>query len=232
MFNSNGQINSKTNYKNILPPYAILPAIGYLVFLPVYFVTRMITAGQEHYDFRTGLDDAIPFIIGFIWIYVLAYLQWLIGYVVIAKSEREICETYFAAEVTGKIICGIIFITLPTIMIRPEIVGDGLSEWVTRGIYEVDAPTNLFPSIHCMESYIVTRAAFKSTMPRIYKVFMLIFTVLVCMSVILVKQHVAVDIIGGLIVAEISIQISKKLKFGRIYGVVGRLLHIKYYGTE
>ena len=47
-----------------------------------------------------------------------------------------------------------------------------------------------------------------------------ILSILICMSTVFVKQHVFVDIIGGIVVAEIGLFLSKKFNLGRAYDVV------------
>ena len=47
-----------------------------------------------------------------------------------------------------------------------------------------------------------------------------VLAILICMSTVFVKQHVFVDIIGGIVVAEIGLFLSKKFNLGRTYDVV------------
>ncbi len=100
-------------------------------------------------------------------------------------------------------------------MIRPEIVDGNVFDWMTSVIYQIDQPNNLFPSIHCLESWIIARAAFKQKKTsKAYAYVMLILTILVFASTVLVKQHVFVDIIGGIAVVEIGLFLSRKIGFG------------------
>lgn len=47
-----------------------------------------------------------------------------------------------------------------------------------------------------------------------------VLAILICMSTVFVKQHVFVDIIGGIVVAEIGLFLSKKFSLGRAYDAV------------
>ena len=47
-----------------------------------------------------------------------------------------------------------------------------------------------------------------------------VLAILICMSTVFVKQHVFVDIIGGIVVAEIGLFLSKTFNLGRAYDVV------------
>ena len=52
-------------------------------------------------------------------------------------------------------------------------------------------------------------------MPSWYKPFTLVFSLLVFASTVLLKQHLLIDIAGGILVAEVCIQIAARTKIGR-----------------
>ena len=96
-------------------------------------------------------------------------------------------------------------------MYRPVIENNNFFDFITLLIYRIDSPDNLFPSIHCLESYICLRSTFYiKKMPKIYKALMIIMTLLVFASTVTVKQHVVADICGAIIVGEFGIFVSKK----------------------
>lgn len=132
-----------------------------------------------------------------------------------------------ASEVIGKLTCVLIFILLPTTIIRPEVTGTGLTDAMVSWIYGADQPDNLLPSIHCMESWIVARGLMKTKAPKTAKLLMWCFTGLVCLSVVFVKQHIVLDIPCGILVAELAILISDKLDAPRIYGAIEKLIGVK-----
>ncbi len=204
------------NMRKILPKYSYIPIVLLFTFnMITYFGTKAINANMEHHTMEIFLDDLIPSWNFFIVFYVLAYLQWVVGFVMIARDSRELCYEYFAGEIIAKGICFLFFVLYPTMMIRPEIVDGNVFDWMTSVIYQIDQPNNLFPSIHCLESWIIARAAFKQKKTsKAYAYVMLILTILVFASTVLVKQHVFVDIIGGIAVVEIGLFLSRKIGFG------------------
>lgn len=110
-------------------------------------------------------------------------------------------------------------------MVRPEITSSGLMMSLVNLIYTLDAPVNLFPSIHCLESWLVFRGSLAcKKVSKAYKVIMFIFSVLVCLSTVFVKQHVVIDIIGGILVVEIGILISNKFNTGRLFYKIDSLV--------
>ena len=203
----------------ILPGYAFVPIIASVVLnVIVYFGSRIITVGMYHYDFSISIDKQLPFVAPMMVIYVLAYVHWIVGFIVIGRESRELCYEFMSAEQIAKLMCLLCFIAIPTTMVRPEITGSSFSDWLSKLIYMADSPDNLFPSIHCLESWIVCRGAMKcKKMGNTYKIIMFVGAVLVFASTLLVKQHVFVDVIGGIGVVEIGLLLSKKLNVSRIY---------------
>lgn len=195
-----------------------MPLLTALIFnCLTFWGTRLFTNGAVHYDLSTALDRAIPFVPAFIAVYVLAFIQWVAGYVVICRESPERCYRVLSGEMMTKLACLVIFLALPTVMTRPEVTGRDVFSRLTGLIYALDTPDNLFPSIHCVESWICFRGTLGAkSIPRWYKVFMLVFTLLVFASVLFVKQHLAADVLGGLVLAELGQIAAERLNTGRI----------------
>ena len=206
----------------ILPSYARIPLVLLVILnLIVYEGTQFLMLRAEHMSFALPLDGCIPFRMEWIVIYILAYLQWAVGFVIIARESRERCYRVFAGELIAKLICGLFFIVLPTRIERPAVEGSGFIAWLMKLVYAGDLPANLFPSIHCMDSWFCFRGAIgMKRVPRWYAPLMLIFTLLVFASTVLVKQHVLVDIPAGILVAELGLLLSDKLRAGRVLDAI------------
>ena len=120
---------------------------------------------------------------------------------------------------SSRIICGIIFILIPTTNVRPEIIGNSLSANLMRFLYWIDSPTNLFPSIHCLVSWFCFIGIRKSEkIPRWYKIFSCIFALFVCASTQFTKQHYIVDVISGIAIAELCFYVGRKRHFNPLSG--------------
>ncbi len=190
--------------KKLIPDYAVIPITLMLVLNAVAFWgTRLITDKMTHYDLSGIMDYHIPFIPIFIIPYVLAYAQWIVGYIVIAGQGEEYCNRVMGGEIISKLIVGIIFIMFPTIMLREQVLGTGIFSRAVDLLYKLDAPTNLFPSIHCLESYICMKSALEiKGVDKKYRITMVVMSLLVFMSTVFIKQHVILDFFGAVIVAE------------------------------
>ena len=200
--------------KKLLPTYgwlAIFLVVG-TNFL-VYGGCRLINKDRHHYDLTCSLDHHIPFIKEFILIYIiLAYAQWIYGYYLIAREEKGICYRVVIAEITAKLLCLVCFLVIPTTMTRAHVTGDDFFSRCVTLMYKIDAPDNLLPSIHCLESYLLMRILpWMKKAPAWYRLATPPASILVMASTLLVKQHVFVDLIGAIIVLELGILVSRFL---------------------
>ena len=212
-----------------LPLYGVLPIVCSVLFnLLVYSGNRVLTSGWKHYDLSLPIDDLIPFESWAIVFYIGAYLLWVVGFLFIAREEKALCYELFSGELLGKVLCLLFFLFLPTYMAtRPDgFEAHSLFDRLTELVYALDPPDNLFPSIHCMESWLVLRASFrcrKLRHPVFWRVTFLLGAFAVFLSTLLVKQHVFLDVLGGVAVAEAGMFLARVLNAGRIYPALERL---------
>lgn len=195
-----------------LPKYARLPLLIVLVFnMFAFYLPKVLTPILNLHTIHTALDDKLPLVPGFIFIYVLAFAQWFFGYIIIARDSPERCYKIFAGELISKALSMCVFLFYATRMDRPAVEVTGFTTWVLAFIYRVDTPINLFPSLHCLESWLCFRGAIGlKRMPKWYAWAQLAFTLLVFAAVLLVKQHVWPDILGGVAFAELG-QLLRRL---------------------
>lgn len=202
----------KNNTFELIPLYGRVAIYSIVVMnVIVYYGSRLFTRSMYHFNFTSSLDDSIPFVPAFILVYtVVAYGQWFYGYILSARECRRTVMFIFGSELVAKTICMMIFFALPTTMDR-GIVNDTNVFGVMVGLlYSTDTPDNLFPSIHCLESYLLLRTVpLLKNAPVWYKRITPLVTLLVFASVLLVKQHVVLDVLGAIIVTEIGMLVMK-----------------------
>lgn len=209
--------------RRLVFPILIWLAVNYLSF----YGSRMLVSalGIPTHSVELGLDGLIPFIPAFIVVYVLAFVQWLLSFLYVGGRSVDGFYRLMAAEATAKLIALVIFVVYPTQMVRPEISGSDPFSLLTSLIYSMDSPDNLFPSLHCLESWFCLRGLIRYG--RVGKGLIaveLVMTLLVFCSVVLVKQHMLLDIFGGILVAELGILISDKLGLSRSFYRLERLI--------
>lgn len=203
------RITDKKKYRllsPLLPRYAIVPVALMLVANSVaFFGTRLLDVHAPLCNVATALDGRIPFVPAMIVVYLLAFGQWAVGYLVLAHEPRESCRYWACAMLLAKLIGAVCFLFLPTQIQRPVPAGQDIFSRLVAWIYSVDEPNNLFPSFHCLESWLFTRLFFAS--PRVakpWKIASALFTLAVFASVLLLKQHYLADIPAGILTAEMG----------------------------
>ena len=205
--------------EKIIPLYAIVPLLIFGSFnMITYLGTQLFIGNRQLLDMTCIIDRKIPFVPAMMVVYLLAFATWIIGYIVFCRESKEMCYYILAAELISKSICFIIYIAFPSTMERPIVIGHDFFSELTRFVYTVDRPLSLFPSIHCLESWLCFRASLKcKKVGNGFRVVMFIAALLVFASTLMVKQHVFVDMIAGVAAIEIGFLAAKKLKAGRIY---------------
>ncbi len=203
----------KTGILNKYPFFAPLLVLASNVFFS--FFTRPFLDTSRLFDMTTAFDKKIPFIPEFIYIYVLAYIQWALCIIAVMLIDREKSNCYCLGIVIADIIAGVMFLAVPTVMtIRPEFSGTGLTGWLVKFIFSADNPPyNIFPSVHCIFSWGCARAVFSvKRIPLSLKIINAVFSVLVFLSVLFVKQHAIVDIPAGILAFEAGLLLVRLIK--------------------
>jgi membrane-associated phospholipid phosphatase len=92
-----------------------------------------------------------------------------------------------------------------------------------RFLYWVDRGDNLFPSIHCSMSWLCWLwVRGRKDVPLQWRVLSLVIAVAICISTLTTRQHVFVDIIGGIVLAEVSYALAN---IPRVRGVYTRFMN-------
>ncbi|MEK4276229.1 phosphatase PAP2 family protein [Paenibacillus sp. FSL R7-0026] len=149
----------------------------------------------------------IPFVPAFI----IPYLLWypFIPGALIALAFKD-KRTYFQTLIalcSGLVISYIFFALFQTAIERPNIEGEeGFLITMVDYIYRNDQPYNCFPSIHVLTSYLILRGT--RVFGRAIWAMTSAFSIVIIVSTVLVKQHVVVDIAGGILVGELCFRLA------------------------
>lgn len=207
-------------FNRILPKYSRIPLlITVILNFSVYWGARAIAGGWEHHDIETALDRMIPVVNWTVLIYFGCYIFWIAGYMYNAALDKKHCYRFLMADWLGKVVCFICYIVYPTTNTRPEIIGTDIWAQLMNLLYRIDEADNLFPSIHCLVSwlcYIGVRGNKK--VPLWIRVTFCVCAVAVFISTLTTKQHVIYDVVAGFLLIEVTYQISRLLlkKYGKI----------------
>ena len=205
---------------DLIPGHAWIPLLTVVVWdLTVFFLTKAIIPEARYHYIAGDFENSLPLVPAFIYVYVLAFAQWILGYIIIARDSPERCYRVMSGELIAKTITLACFLIYPTAILRSEFEITGPTTWLLALLYKLDTPaTNLFPSLHILMSWFCFRGAIGlKRMPRWYTWLQLGFTLLVVPSVLLLKQHALVDIPAGIVVAETGLFLSKRFRTGRVF---------------
>jgi membrane-associated phospholipid phosphatase len=173
----------------------------------IYWSTMAINSGRELIDMTTPMDLWIPFDPHGVLIYLGCYLFWAVSFVRMAQLDNW--YSIMTAEVGAKLVCLVLFLVVPTTNVRPQVTGDSIVDAALRLVYTLDAPRNLFPSIHCLDSWLCFGGLRgRQEVSKGYQAFSCVFALLVCLSTLLTRQHVIADVLAGVLLAELMLRLT------------------------
>lgn len=194
-----------------LPPLPPLPArlatfagwgalVG-IAFFSIYPTMNWLTGlrtGQHALYLEAEL--ALPFVPQFIWLYLSMYLLFAVPPFFLNPAELK----RLARElIAGTLLSGLIFLLLPARLGFPRIVPDDPTlKTLYEGIFLLDQPFNLVPSLHVVYSAaivfaVMARAGFGQ------RLFFAGWLALIAVSTLLVHQHHLLDVVAGLALASL-----------------------------
>lgn len=216
----------------IIPRYAFFSVIFCFVFNSlIYTGTQILMRNAKHYDLSTSFDYSVPFIPEWVIVYVVCFGFWAVNYIIITREGSEDWFKFATGDYLSRVFCMVFFILMPTTNTRPEVIGDGIVENIMRFIYFADPATNLFPSIHCLVSWLCYAGIRgRKIIPLWYRGFSCIFAIMVCISTQFTKQHYIADVIGGVLIAEICLYIGNHTKLYKTTSKIFGKINQKVFG--
>lgn len=182
----------------------ILVAILLIIFQSILYTLSKVFCVTPHL-IGNSIDAKIPFVLIFIIPYVFWYLMLFIMPYKMYQKDKTNFYKYIITTILIVIIANIIFVCYPTIVNRPELIGNNILVKLTKIIYAIDTPAlNCFPSLHCGFSMLfILHICTSNKQSNSFKIFTLISSILVMASTLLIKQHVFIDLISGDLLATI-----------------------------
>ena len=152
------------------------------------------------------LDNEIPFIGQFVYIYNAFYPFMLISLYLLYKKDEK---AYYKAIISGTIgylVCDVIFLLVPTIMYRDVVPSASqFTDLVIKITFFFDnPPLNCFPSIHCLFSFQVIYSYWSSKENIRNKIIVTVCALLIIISTLLVKQHYIFDVVSAFLICIIT----------------------------
>lgn len=167
-----------------------------LAFLMLYFPINRLAVGG--WALALPVDKSIP-------LYPPALVPYLLGSILFvgfpiwaaARSETTEFEAYVLSLLTATLISYIVYLALPTYVLRPEITPQDYFSEAIAFLYQTDYPHNAAPSGHTFYT-LISFLYIRRWRPKL-QIVSLIVAVLIIVSTLLTKQHYVLDMVTGLI---------------------------------
>lgn len=197
------------------------PHVWWALVLPVYLTLFFIIEHfikDNYWATQTSIDYHIPFIPQFIVIYdSWSFLLFALGIYLIVKDPegfRRYMWTILLTFFTATAFCALV----PNGQdLRPAVMEQhNFFTWMVQYTYSLDTNTNVFPSVHVLGVLAALFAIWHTPGMKkwMWRVFSLIYGILIIASTLFVKQHAFIDVLAGLFLGAIGYVV--------VYVIIGR----------
>jgi membrane-associated phospholipid phosphatase len=170
------------------------------------FYSILNHGGSHVSSLMTVLDKQIPFVPAFILPYLIWYPFMLTMLITLFVKQRSAYYRTLFTLCVGLIACYITFHLFQTTIQRPQITKDGLLNWLVNMVYNNDGAYNCFPSIHVLSSYLMLKGmSYGANFSKISRLLIITTSWSIIISTVFVKQHVLIDIVGAILLAEMLV---------------------------
>lgn len=182
--------------------------IGYFVF---YILTENLIPAEKCYPVHSVVDDIIPFCEVFVIPYVFWYLLIVFSLLYFALYNTDSFRDLSKFIIITQIVAVAIYIIFPTRQdLRPEVfMRDNIFTDCVGFLYSFDTNTGVCPSLHVAYSIGIASVWLKEKgVNALWKVFIVVAVISICLSTMFIKQHSFVDFLAALpvcLLAEIIV---------------------------
>ena len=184
------------------PQYAHLKLLlGWVGYFILYFLTENFIPEERLHVVHCFVDDLVPFNEVFVILYVSWYALIVISLLIFMLYDIQSFKDLSLYIIITQVVAMAVYILYPTVQeLRPAVFPrENFFTWVLGIIYAFDTPTGVCPSLHVAYSMGIASVWLKKKdASRTWKAILVVWVVLICVSVLFVKQHSAVDVIAAL----------------------------------
>lgn len=197
IINLKSEINNNKKLYSLLIIYVLFAATTYELFNRPFGDVKII---------KIALDDYIPFIKELIIPYhTFMPMVILSGSIIFVKNKfqyKKLILVLFVAQITAYISFMIYQTYVPRYPI--DLLGNDIFSKLVAATYSVDASYSGTPSMHVCVMLLCIAYIYKERIKQPYKTLMIIYMIFVALTTVLVKQHVVLDIPGGMVHAVLN----------------------------
>ena len=163
----------------------------------IYFLIKNFI---NDYNIINSFID-IPLVKPFVYFYDSWYPFIILSTFLVYKYDRINYKYLIASMILSTFMAHVTFIIYPSMVIRPTIDVNNLTDWLLDFTYKTDTPAvNCLPSVHAIYCFVTSYFILKSKeIKNSKKIIFGLFSFLIVLSTVFVKQHVIEDVILSLI---------------------------------
>ena len=199
------------------PQYAHLKyLLGWVGYFILFFLTENLIPAERCHPVHCWLDAIIPFCEYFIIPYVFWYALIVVTLVYFALYHPEGFKRFMTFIIVTQVVAMAIYILFPNRQdLRPtEFVRNNIFTQIIQLLYSVDTNTGVCPSLHVAYSIGIASAWLKERdVSKLWKAFVVIAAILICLSTMFIKQHSALDFFAALPVCLLA----EVIAYGKSY---------------
>lgn len=186
------------------PEYSHLKLLlGWVGYFILYVLTEKLIPAENCHVIHCALDDIIPFQESFAIFYVGWYILILGSLLYFLFYNVHSFKNLQIYMILTQLQSVILYIVYPSRQeLRPQIFPrENVLTKLMGVIYRIDTPTGVFPSLHVAISLAIASVWLREKTVRWWiRIGISLFCLGVCLSVVFVKQHSVLDILGAIAV--------------------------------
>lgn len=174
---------------------------GWVGYFCLYFLTENLIPAEKCYSVHIPLDDMIPFCEWFVIPYVSWYLLIVFSLGYFALYNIDSFKRLSKYIIITQVIAMTIYIIFPSRQdLRPaEFAQDNILTKIVGILYAFDTNTGVCPSLHVGYSLGIASVWLKErSASLVWKIVLVLWVILICISIMFVKQHSALDLFAAL----------------------------------
>ena len=177
-----------------------------------YLITIIITMGSQaliYFLIKNFINDYniinsfidIPLVKPFVYFYDSWYPFIILSTFLVYKYDRINYKYLIASMILSTFMAHVTFLIYPSMVIRPTIEVNNLTDWLLDFTYKTDTPAvNCLPSVHAIYCFVTSYFILKSKeIKNSKKIIFGLFSFLIVLSTVFIKQHVIEDVFLSLV---------------------------------
>ena len=185
-------------------------------FFSYFMIQSAIASGH---NLLTNIDQLIPFMPGFIWIYHTLIPIFIITTMILIE-RKKVFYTAFFSVLLASVVMNLFYVYFPVAYPRElwQVTEPSISGFFVNLTRQVDGSNNAFPSGHVTLSWLLVLFVGLTNFAKQRKWVQPLYVVwatLIAVSTLVLKQHFIVDVASGIVLALICFMLIKHIVYKR-----------------